>query len=59
MVCMRYTEFDEALDFARENARVNKFCEKMLKQFEYIGNLTDGQVRALLRIKAERRNRGK
>lgn len=51
---MRYTDFDQALDFARDNARANKFCAKMAKQFELFGKLTPGQVRALLSIKAER-----
>ena len=51
---MRYTEIDEALDFARDYARVNKFCEKMWKQYTYFGTLTQGQVRALLKIKRDR-----
>lgn len=52
---MTYTDFDQALDFARDNARTNKFCAKMARQFELVGKLTPAQVRALLSIKAERR----
>jgi hypothetical protein len=52
---MNNREFDEALDYARNYARTNKFCGKMVKQFDYIGRLTEGQVRALLRIKADNR----
>lgn len=54
IIPMRYTEIDEALDFARDHARVNKFCEKMWKQYSYFGTLTQGQVRALLKIKRGR-----
>ncbi len=51
---MRYTEIDEALDFARDYARSNAFCAKMWKQYTYFGTITPGQVRALLKIKRER-----
>ena len=54
IIHMRYTEIDEALDFARDYARVNKFCAKMWKQYSHFGTLTQGQIRALLKIKRER-----
>lgn len=52
---MRYTEIDEALDFARDYARVNNFCAKMWKQYTYFGTLTQKQINALLKIKRELR----
>ena len=43
---------DEALDFAEEQRRTNKFCRTMLLTFRARGNLSDKQVLKLLEIKA-------
>ena len=51
---MAYSDFDEALDFATEHAGRNRFCAKMVKQFDFLGYLTPAQVRAILKIKDER-----
>jgi hypothetical protein len=48
------TDFDTAIDFAYANRRGIAFCAKMVRVFEVRGNLTPGQVNALLRIKAGR-----
>jgi hypothetical protein len=45
------TDFDIAIDFAYANRRGIAFCAKMVRVFEVYGNLTPGQVNALLRIK--------
>lgn len=45
-------DMDIAIDFARANKWSNAFCAKMLRVFEVTGNLTRGQINALLQIKA-------
>lgn len=44
-------EFDVAIDFAYAYKRDIEFCKKMVRYFEVVGNLTPGQVHALLRLK--------
>ena len=47
-------DFDEAIDYARDRANQNKFCAKMVRQFDILGYLTPAQVRAILKIKDDR-----
>lgn len=57
---MSYRDIDEALDFANLYQRQYPFCRQMVRYFEVFGRLSNKQVAALLRIKAEhnRKNRG-
>lgn len=48
------TDFDKAIDFAYANRRGIAFCAKMVRVFEVYGNLTPGQVRALLSMRSAR-----
>lgn len=45
---------DEALLYAEMYRRTNNFCNKVYKQFEYLGYITPAQVEAVLRIKQSR-----
>lgn len=48
------TRFDVAYDFAENYQSVIPFCAKMLRVFAVQGSLTERQIEALLRIRAER-----
>lgn len=51
---MNNTDFDTAIDFARNYRKTIPFCAKMVNHFDRLGFLTERQVAALLRIKQEK-----
>lgn len=50
-----YSATDEALDYAEMNRNAIPFCGKMWRLYVATGHLTQNQIKALLKIKEERR----